>query len=58
MYRIPQTPDKVWEVLEPIKNNEETVNLLAKKNMKEEKETSWLEGKKERWENGLMPEGL
>lgn len=31
MYRIPQTPDKVWEVLEPIKNNEETVNLLAKK---------------------------
>lgn len=39
MYRIPKTPEKVWEVLEPIKNNEETVNFLVKK-MKEEKKTS------------------
>ena len=39
MYRTPETPDRVWEVLEPIKDNEETVNLLVKK-MKEEKKRS------------------
>lgn len=34
MYRIPKTLDKVWEVLKPIKNNEETVSLLQEKKVK------------------------
>lgn len=51
MYRTPKTPDKVWEVLEPIKNNEETVNLLVEKNErgKENELVRRKKGEKRKW---------